>query len=248
MASVQLPIGLRELKRRRQVLRQHIGTQIRDLRVEAGITQSALAAAGGIDPAHLSRIEHGLTQPSIDVLVAIGAALGGDLGVRIFPGTGPRIKDRLQAPMIEALIRQLDPRWTATPEVAVPKVRGFIDLALGLRDGTNGVACEAQSELRSIDTVVRRALEKSDALRDLGIAGTRVSPMLLIRSTTATRNIVRTFSGTLGAAFPARVESTLAALRGGDTEWPGPAMLWARLERGVAEILDRPPRGITIGR
>lgn len=178
MTTSQLPIGLRELKRRRQALRDRVGTQIHDLRVEAGITQASLAAAVDIDPTHLSRIEHGLTQPSLDVLVGLAAALGGDLSVRLFPGTGPRIKDRLQAPMIEALIRELHPRWTAMPEAAVPKVRGFIDLALSLHDRSAGVACEAQSELPSIDTIVRRAIEKAGALTDLGIVGSRVSPML----------------------------------------------------------------------
>lgn len=180
MAVPHLPIGVRELERRRRRVRDHVGTQIRDLREESGISQESLAAAAGIDQGHLSRIERGLVQPSIDVLVAIAVTLGADLGIRLFPGTGPRIRDRLQAPMVEALVRSLHPRWRPMPELAVPRARGFIDLAIGLRDGSAGVACEAHSELRAIDTIQRRVVEKASALGDLGVVGPNVSPLLLI--------------------------------------------------------------------
>ncbi len=248
MAGPQLPIGLRELERRKRRVREHVGGQIQELRAEAGISQQALAAAAGIDQAHLSRIQRGMVQPSIDVLVAIAAALGADLGIRLFPGSGPRIRDRMQAPMVEALIRSLHPRWRPIPELAVPSARGFIDLAIGLRDGSAGIACEAHSELRAIDTIQRRVVEKATALGELGLVGGNVSPMLLIRSTVATRSIVCTYEATLAASFPAPMASTLAALRGPVAPWPGPAILWARLERGRAEILEGPPRGIRLGR
>jgi transcriptional regulator with XRE-family HTH domain len=248
MRVPQLPIGIRELERRRRRVREHVGSQIRELREESGISQKALAAAAGIDQGHLSRIERGLTQPSMDVLVALACGLGADLGIRLFAGAGPRIRDRLQAPMVEALVRQLHPRWRAMPELAVPRARGFIDLAIGLRDGTAGVACEAHSELRAIDTIQRRVLEKATALAEVGVVGPNVSPLLLIRSTAAARAIVRTYEATLAASFPAPIERTLAALRTASALWPGPAILWARLEGGRAQILERPPRGIRLGR
>lgn len=248
MAGPQVPIGSRELARRKRRVREYVGAQVLDLRMESGISQAKVAAAAGIDRGHLSRIERGLAQPSIDVLVAIAATLGADVGIRLFPGSGPRIKDRLQAPMVDALIRELHPRWRPLPELAVPKARGFIDLAIGLRDGTVGVACEAHSELRAIDTIQRRAFEKATALGELGVAGPEVSPLLLIRSTAANRSIVVTYEATLAASFPAPIGAALAALRGSSAPWPGPAILWARLEGGRAEILDRPPRGIRLGR
>src|SRR5690348_770578 len=127
------PVGPRELARRQRRLREHLGEQIRSLRLEAGITQVALAEACGIHPAHLSRVERGLAQPSLELLVAIGACLGADLGVRYFSGSGTRLKDRFQAPIVEALIQLLHKRWVRHPELAVPKARGFVDLALGLR-------------------------------------------------------------------------------------------------------------------
>lgn len=245
---VQLPIGLRELARRRRRVREHVGGQVLELRIEAGISQTTLAKAAGIDRAHLWRIERGLAQPSIDVLVAIAAALGADLGIRLFPGSGARIRDRLQAPIVEALIRELDPRWRPLPELAVPKARGFIDLAVGSRDRTQGVAIEVHSELRAIDTIQRRVFEKAAALADLGVVGPTVSPLLVIRSTAANRATVRGYEATLAASFPAPIDATLAALRGASAQWPGAAILWASLEGGRGAILDRPPRGMELGR
>jgi transcriptional regulator with XRE-family HTH domain len=106
-----LPIGLRELRRRQHFLGHRVGREILDLRTEANVTQTALAAGAGIDQAHLSRIERGLVRPSLDTLVAIAASLGGDVGVKIFPGSGPRILDRFQAPMVDCMIRALRPSF-----------------------------------------------------------------------------------------------------------------------------------------
>lgn len=246
--SSRCPIGTRELQRRQRRIRTHVGEQIRDLRNEAGITQRDLALACGITPGHLSRIERGLAQPSLDVLIAIGACLGADLGVRYFPGSGPRLKDRFQAPIIEALIRRLNPRWNRYPELAVPKARGFVDLALGLRDGSFGVECEAHSEVRSIDEILRRQVEKALAVMELGVVGPTVSTMLVLRSTRRNRDIVRLYESTLIAAFPGRAQDAVAALTSAEAPWPGPAIVWARLAGGRAEILERPPRGVRVGR
>ena len=226
----------------------YVGRQLRDLRIESGITQVDLAAAAAIDQGHLSRIERGLIQPGLDVLLALGACLGADLGVRLFPGAGPRLQDRFQAPMVEALIRLLHPRWIRIPELGVPKARGFVDLALGLRTADAGIVCEAHSELRVLDLVLRRLKEKALAVTDLGLVGAEVSTMLLLRSTKQNRDTVRTFEATLAAAFPGTIADALAALRGPDAVWPGPTLVWADLTAGRATILERPPRGVRVGR
>jgi len=91
---------------------------------------------------------------SLEVLTAIGAVLGCDLSVRYFPGSGPRIRDRFQAPIVEALIGILDQSWVPQPEVPVMRpVRGVIDLVI--RREIEVVACEVQSELRRLEQVLR---------------------------------------------------------------------------------------------
>lgn len=237
-------VGPREIARRHRQLRTSIGRQITELRDEAGITVSELARGAEIDQGHLWRIEAGNANAGLEVLVAIAATLGADLGIRLFPGSGPRLHDRFQAPMIEALLRQLDRRWVARPEFAVPSARGVIDLVLALRGGGLTIACECQSELRRLEQVLRRSNEKAIALE--GPEGA-VSRLLLLRSTAATRDIARHYEATLAAAYPARSADALAALRGAAAEWPGPAIVWVRLEGGRAQLLDGPPRGVRVG-
>ena len=58
-------------------------------------------------------------SPSLETLVRIALALGGDLGLRFLPGAGVPIRDRFQARMIEALLAILHPRWKRLPEVPV---------------------------------------------------------------------------------------------------------------------------------
>jgi transcriptional regulator with XRE-family HTH domain len=90
-----------ETARRMRRLGLQIGEDIRQLRSDAGVSISQLAGAADVHRSHLARIEADEVQPSLTVLAAIGVALGADLSVRYFPGSGPRLHDRLQAAMIE---------------------------------------------------------------------------------------------------------------------------------------------------
>jgi transcriptional regulator with XRE-family HTH domain len=237
----------REVHRRSADVRRWVGQQIREQRLDSAITQAQLAACSGIEQGYISKIEVGAARPSLDVLIALAACLGADLGVRIFPSTSPRVRDRFQAPMIEALIDILGPGWHARPEVVVVPARGAIDLVLSRALDRLTVACECHSELRRLELVLRRANEKAEGLRGQLGATESVSRMLLLRSTRSTREIAQTFEATLAAAYPARSADALAALRG-RTAWPGPAILWVRVDAGTAVILDSPPRGVRVGR
>lgn len=241
------PIGPIELQRRTQELGRWIGRQIVEQRRDSGITQVQLATCAGIDQGHLSRIEAGQTRPSLTTLAALSFCLGSEVGIRFFPTSGPRLKDRFQAPMIEALVRSLGSEWRSQPEVPVPAARGVIDLVLSRALDHLTLACECHSELRRLEAVLRRSAEKTDALRaQLASAGT-ASTLLLLRSTRATREIAATYDATLRSSFPAACADALLALRG-RAAWPGPAIVWARVEKGRAVILEGPPRGVRVGR
>ena len=208
-----------------------------------------MARAAGIDQAHLSRIESGVARASVDVLVAISAVLGADLALKLFAGSGPRLHDRFQAPMVEALIRILDRRWIARPEVPVHEpARGVIDVVITSRTEDVRIAAEVQSELRRLEATIRTSSEKAASVPPNGLHVAPASRLLLCRSTMATRELARQFEATLAAAYPARAADAYAALTTADRPWPGPAVLWVRLDRGTAEVLDRPPRGVHLGR
>ncbi len=239
-------LGPRDLARRERDLRRRIGAQIREIREDLGATQADLARASGIQRSHILRIEAGTVGASQATQLAIASALGADLSVRLFPVGRAPVRDRFQAPIVEALLELLDESWAARPEVPVGNPRRRI-IDLVLRRGRLAIACEVHTELRRLEAILRRAAETEHALAaDDTVEAT--SRLLVIRSTTATRAVVRAFAMTLHAAHPARAVDAFDALTMPDRPWPGPAILWARLEGGHAEILRLPPRGVTVGR
>ena len=238
----------RETERRLRHLYLRISDETLRLRLDAGVSLRDLADVTGIDIAHLSRIERALTHPSLDVLARIGVALGADLSTRFYSGAGPRLHDRFQAPMIDALLRSLAPRWIPRLEVPVPgRTRGVADVVLTDRPHRLLVVGEAQSEFRRIEEGLRRLSEKVVAFATDRADGHAVSRLLILRSTEATREIARRYAATLATAYPARTAEVVDALTG-DAPWPGDGIVWMRLERGVAELLPRPPRGVRLGR
>jgi transcriptional regulator with XRE-family HTH domain len=239
----------RELSRARRELFRSLGREIRRIREDAGRSQAAIAGAGSINQAYLSRIEAGNAEPSVEVLMAISAALGCDLSVRLFPNTGPRIRDRFQVAMDEALLGIAHPGWKARPEVPVYRpVRGVIDLVFADPVARVSVATELQSQLRRVEQQIRWSAQKTDALARLPeYEGERIGRLLVVRNTAAMREVVRAAARTLAAAYPGRAADAVASLAG-TAPWPVAAIVWTNVERGRATILDGPPRGIAVGR
>lgn len=232
-----------------------IGEQVRRLRLDAGVSLSELARLVDVRRSHIARIESATVRPSLAVLTAIGVALGADLGVRFFAGSGPRPHDRFQAAMVEAFLRELNPRWMIELEVPISKpARGVIDLVLTDRIDPILVATEAQSEIRRLEEQIRWAREKAAGLADhldlVGQAPTdrRISQLLILRSTVATREIAVRYRATLAAAYPARTDSVVRALTSPTTPWPAAGIVWMRFERGRAVLMRHPPRGVDLGR
>jgi transcriptional regulator with XRE-family HTH domain len=236
--------------RRTGEVRRALGGDLRTAREDAGVTQASLARTVGISAAHLCGIEAGRAEASTEVLVRIADALGASVSVRVFPGTGPRIRDHISAAITDALIRELHPRWRRFPEVPVYRpVRGVIDVVL--HDSAAGllVASEIQSELRRLEQIVRWSNQKRDALPSADLwqfaandAAPATSSLLVIRSTRANRAIVDDAVALLTATYPAGTANVAAALRG-LAPWPGPGIVWATVEASGARILDGPPRG-----
>jgi DNA-binding XRE family transcriptional regulator len=221
-----------------------------------------VALASGLAKSHVNDIETGRIEPSWEGVFRLARVLGGDVGVRFYPGTGPLVRDHIQSAMIGALLGMLHETWRPRPEVAVYRpVRGVIDLVLDRALGSSTIACEAQSELRRLEQQVRWSRAKADALgatlgEQAGAAAhapsddrptPRIGRLLLLRSTPRTRAAVAEYADLVAAAYPARAIDAYAALVG-RSSWPGDALLWCRIEDGRATVLDRPPRGIRVGR
>lgn len=234
--------------------RLQIGEEVRRLRTDAGVSLSELASVVGVHRSHIARIEGGRANPSLEVLTAIGIAVGADLGVRMFAGAGPRLHDRFQAAMVEASVRALDPRWQVELEVPISHPsRGVIDVVLTDRGGSPVVAAEVQSQVTRLEQQIRWASEKADGLeRRLGLERREepqsVSRLLVLRSTVSTRDLARSFSATFAVAYPANAADIFDALTTPTAPWPGPGILWCRVEGGQAGLMRFPPRGVAVGR
>lgn len=248
-------MGSREIERviheRQRALGRSVGDQYRRARLDAGLSLRALGRAVDLDPSHVMRIERGEREPSLDALVAIATALGHEVSLRLYPSTGPRIRDHIQARMIEALLQVLHPRWHPRLEVPVYRpVRGVIDLVLQDQVSSLLVAGEGHSQLRAVEQEVRWATEKADALpsaRGWPWADTveppPVSRLLLLRSTATTRDIVRSLPATFRAAYPARSRDAVGALTATGA-WPGPAIVWVDVNGARTRVMHGPPRGV----
>lgn len=247
------PVSARARQRAYRDLTRRAGEELNAARLDLGWSQSELSRRSGVDQAVISRLEAGLATPSCASLVALSEAMGGRLTIRFYPGTGPRIRDFLQAPIAESLIRRLHPRWRPIPEVPVyAPVRGVVDVVLVDRLAPMAISTEVQSELRRLEQQLRWAAQKSDALPSSRLwaelpSATQVARLMVLRSTRATRTVARAHSATLAAAHPAKTADALASLFEGRA-WPGNSLIWCELDRGTGRILDGVPRGIAVGR
>jgi transcriptional regulator with XRE-family HTH domain len=227
----------------RRVAARARATLVNDLEralADSGISARRLAQASGVDGGFISRILAGDADPSLTTWARLAAPLGLDLGTRLFPNTGPALRDRHAAPMLELLLRTARPAWSAFTEVGVHRpARGWIDAALHEPRQRVIVAGELQSELRRLEQLVRWQAAKAASLPSwdgwdrLGEEPS-ISQLLVVRRTRATRAVAAEFAAQLRVAYPAHPDDALASLAG-TAEWPGPALVWASLDaRGAS--------------
>lgn len=242
----------REVRRRLRRLKRTIGDDLGRSLDDAGATKAQVAALAQVDRSFIGRILTGDANPSLETLVALGTALGADVSVRFFAGTGPRLTDRHQARMVEAVLADLAPAWRPHLEVPVWRpVRGVIDAVLERVDSPQLVIAEFMSTLQRLEQQIRWAAEKAGSIASSDLVGDRpgppVSTLLVLRSTATTREIARRFEVTLRTTYPARAADAVRSLTTGGP-WPGAAIIWIRIEGDMVEVLDGPPRGVVLGR
>ena len=233
-------------------LRRSLSRDLLQLRTDAGATHGRVAALAGIDRSHYSRIEAGTASPSLEALTAVATALGADVSIRLYAGTGPRLTDRHQARMVEALIRSLGTGWRPHVEVPVARpARGVIDVVLEDRATGLLVATEVHSDLRRLEQQIRWSRDKAASLGSSSLVRRGIEPpvstLLVLRSTATMRRLARDFEATLTAAYPARTVDALASLQDGQ-QWPGSAVIWIRIDGDRVRVLAGPPRNVGLGR
>lgn len=213
--------------------RSRLVEDIERLRADAGISLAALARAAGVPYSLAWRIIAGQVNASLETYAKLAVPLGADLSTRIYPNTGPLIRDRHQARIAEALLAASHPRWRAATEVGVRQpARGWIDVVLADASERRIVAVEIESDIRRIEQQVRWTQMKADSLPSWAgwpLEGAEISRLLIVRRTRATRQIAVEYTRQLAVAYPAHPEDAIAALTGA-APWPGAALVWAQIE------------------
>jgi hypothetical protein len=221
----------RAADRRTAATRQDLVEQLRRQVVDAGVPIRVIASAAGLSTPYTARILAWTERPTLEAYGRLAAVLGADLSVRLYPGTGPAVHDRHQAPILEHLLAARHPRWDPYTEVAVRSPsRGWIDLALHEPRERLLVAAEIQEGLRRLEQLVRWSEAKAAALPSwagwvrLG-QSPDVSRLLVVRRTRATRAVAAEFERQLRIAYPAHPDDAIASLTG-TSPWPGAALVW----------------------
>ncbi len=236
--------------RRSAEIRRGLGRDVRVLREDAGLATAVIARAAHVHPVTIGRLESGSRLPRLPTLARIADALGADLSVRIVPGAGIPVRDRAQSWMVEAFLRALHSAWRPELEVAVvTPARGVIDMVLRRADGGAVVAVEFQSELRRVEQVIRWSAEKAMGVGALSSVrhpdGTpaTVHRLLVLRSSPATRAVVRSLDSTFATAYPVPARDAVESLRAG---WPlpGSAIVWMEVRGRATHLLAGPPRDL----
>ena len=233
--------------RHAQKVRVTLAEDVRRMREDAGITRVALAQLAGVHPSSITKIEGGDMLPMLETYARLAAALGADLTARLYPTTGPWVRDRHQVRIAEVVLAVVHPRWRPEIEVAVRRpARGWVDLVLHEPAGTALVATELEAGLHRIEQLLRWSGEKAASLpsasawREWSQSGPpSISRLLVVRWTRANRDAALDARRQLRDAYPADPRDALDALTG-TAAWPGAALLWARIDGGRAELLARP--------
>ena len=151
-----------------------------------------------------------MRAPTFEVLWAIGAALGLDLRLSIFPHGEP-VHDQAQLPILETARAVLPASTAWRTEVVLPgdgDLRAWDAVAMA-PDGWT--AFEAISRLGVVDATVRHVHQK---LRD----DPRILRLvLLVADTVRNRQAIQAAGGVLRADFPLVTHEVLAHLRAGRT-------------------------------
>jgi len=74
--------------------RLSVGAQLRELRLERGLSQEGLAQLAGVDRKLIYRTELGQTSPRLDAVAQIADALQVDLAALVGPGLPARKRGR----------------------------------------------------------------------------------------------------------------------------------------------------------
>jgi transcriptional regulator with XRE-family HTH domain len=200
------------------------GEEVREIRLRAGVSQSAVAQTIDVSRSVICRIEQGDPNVSSRIRARVAAALGAEFRIAVYPSNAPLIHDAAHARIIERVLRQRHPTWRPTVEATVPGP-GRRSTDLRMDRASDVVLMEVETRIGAFEAILRELAEKRRAVAEL-TPGKRTHVVLVLPPTRHHRDLVASHPSIVAAAFPAPEEKLVRALESADAEWPGDGILW----------------------
>jgi transcriptional regulator with XRE-family HTH domain len=199
-------------RRRGQGLVARAIAELRDARLTAGLSQSAVAHELGLAQANLWRLEAGqVSEVTLVRLSELASVLGLEVSVGLHP-IGDPIRDKGQLACAQRFNLILSDRWRATDETLLPgagEQRAWDKLLRLVGETTRClVGADIESRVWDVQALVRRTrLRERDG---------RVDHILLVLADTAhNRRVVDELRAALGPDYATSPRAILRALREG---------------------------------
>jgi transcriptional regulator with XRE-family HTH domain len=208
MGSREHPVERAVWRMRRT--RVEVLAELRDARLDAGLSQELVARAIGISRPSLSRLERGtVADLPLGMLARFAGAVDRDLVIRVYPGSGG-VRDAAQLRVLDRTCARLGTDWGWRREVPLPEHQDQRAWdAVGTHRGTGlMIWVEAESRIRDVQALVRRLMLKR---RD----GRATRLIVVVNDSRHTRTAIRAEAAALREAFPAHPRRSLAALSRG---------------------------------
>jgi transcriptional regulator with XRE-family HTH domain len=193
-------------------LSEELRRELRDARVDRGLSQARVGAAIGWDQSRVSRFEAGRLRVDIEQAAVLCAVVGLELSLRAYPA-GPPIRDAAHLALLGRLRATCDPRLVWRTEVPLPGAgdpRAW-DAMIGSAPGSTPrwwIPVEAETRPRDVQALLRRLALKA---RD----GRTEAVILVLARTSGNRDVARRLNALDPGRFTVPPRHALAALAAG---------------------------------
>jgi transcriptional regulator with XRE-family HTH domain len=201
----------------------------------AGLSQKQLASRSGVSQQIVSQAERGDIGLSLTARCRMTAAVGHELGLRLYPVDGVRLRDSGQLAMAQALLSVLHGSWSARIEAPVAAGdRRAADILLMRTEET--VEIEIERTLVDLQGQLRAGQLKRRALAERSNVPVRL--IIAVPDSARTRAKLAPFEDVLARALPVASREIALALRTG-TPIGGDGLLFVRARRLTASAGTR---------
>jgi transcriptional regulator with XRE-family HTH domain len=193
-------------------LARRFGSELRQARAAAGLTQTQLARMAGLSQSVVSRAERATRRIEWSTACTLASATGHELSLRLFPVGGVALRDSGQVQAVQAIVAEAHASWHPTIEHPINgRDRRAADLVL--RGPAETIHIEVERALVDLQAQLRAAQLKRSALVEQ--FGHPVRLVLAIPGTRRARHTLRGLLPTVEAAMPATSRAIWAAIRSG---------------------------------